>query len=117
MLNNNLVVVVDGNEVELDSEIMSIIRYANLENYALVAGKEIVKAVNDIVESVSNGVIGDKDFAVKFIETDIKIRASKAGIEVFHKLFDEEVNGLYEKTEKLTKALETAILNQLYTNL
>lgn len=116
MLNNNLVVVVDGNEVELDSEIMSIIRYANLENYALVAGKEIVKAVNDIVESVSN-VIGDKDFAVKFIETDIKIRASKAGIEVFHKLFDEDVNDLYEKTEKLTKALETAILNQLYTNL
>ena len=40
MLNNNLVVVVDGNEVELDSEIMSIIRYANLENYALVAEKK-----------------------------------------------------------------------------
>ena len=117
MLNNNLVVVVDNKEVELDSEVMSIIRCANLENYALVAGKEIVKAVNDIIESVNEGVIGDKDFAVKFIETDIKIRANKAGIEVFHKLFDEEVNDLYEKTERLTKALETAILSQLYTNL
>lgn len=31
MLNNNLVVVVDNKEVELDNEIMSIIRYANLE--------------------------------------------------------------------------------------
>ncbi len=117
MLNNNLVVVVDNKEVELDSEIMSIIRYANLENYALVAGKEIVKAVNDIIESVNEGVIGDRDFAISFIETDIKIRANKAGIEVFHKLFDEDVNDLYEKTNRLTKALETAILNQLYTNL
>lgn len=117
MLNNNLVVVVDNKEVELDNEVMSIIRYANLEKYALIAGKEIVKAVNDIVESVSNGVIGDRDFAISFIETDIKIRANKAGIEVFHKLFDEEVDDLYEKTDKLAKALETIILNQLYTNL
>lgn len=113
---NNIIVI--NNNVELvDSEIIAIIKASNLEAYAPIVGAEIVSTINNIITIVQNGIIAEKEFVIKFLETSIKIEVSRCGINIFHKLFNCHIDCLYDKTEKLRKLLEEAFLIELYSNI
>ena len=116
-MKNNLVEVNTMVTVEDEEIIMNIIKASELEVYSQVVGEEIVKGINELLQELEDGVVGDKDFKVNYIETSMKIKASKIGIEVFHKLFNENVNDLYEKTDRLSEILEKVFKEELYTNL
>ena len=116
-MKNNLVEVNTMVTVEDEEIIMNVIKSSGLTNYAQIVGEEIVKGINELMEELEEGVVGDKDFKVNYIETSMKIKASKIGIKVFHKLFNEEVDDLYEKTDKLSKIIENLFKEELYANL
>jgi hypothetical protein len=116
-MRNSLVESNNTVTVEDEEIIMNVIKSSGLTNYAQIVGEEIVKGINELMEELEEGVVGDKDFKVKYIETSMKIKSSKIGINVFHKLFDEEVDDLYEKTDRLSKIIENLFKEELYANL